>query len=267
MTNNQNKALADFASTLVKKGGECALQWFRKPFDIDVKGDSSPVTQADRTAESLVRKLINDQYPEHGILGEEFGNEDLDGDFVWSIDPIDGTRSFITGSPIWGTQVSLLRKGKALTGAVAIPALDELWSASVGEGSWYTDRYRNRSQCSSSTCKTLGDARFYTTSLLYFEPIEKEMAQVLLKTVGTPLFGGDCYSYCLLASGFVDLVVESQLKPFDYLPLITIISEAGGVITDWQGEPLTMHSNGKVVAAATPQLHQETLAFLREHGC
>ncbi len=267
MTQNNPEHLGAFASRLTKEGGQCAMQWFRMPCDIELKKDNSPVTIADRTTEALLRKRILQQYPDHGLLGEEFGSEHLQMEYVWSIDPIDGTRSFITGNPQWGTQVAALRKGVAVAGSVDLPALGEHWYACQGGGCWFSSRQQAQVRCSTSHCTSLSAAKFYTTSPLYFDPPEQLMLHELLRTVQEPRFGGDCYMYCLLASGYIDLVVESQLHPFDYLPLISLITEAGGVITDWQGAPLTMQSNGRVIVAATRELHRETMDFLRQQGC
>jgi myo-inositol-1(or 4)-monophosphatase len=253
---------AEFAAELAAAGGATAKRWFRTACNIDVKADHSPVTIADRRTESHLRQCIQARFPDHGLLGEEYGQENSDSEYVWSIDPIDGTRSFITGSPIWGTLVALLHNGHPIVGATDLPVLGERWLAFNGGGCWHTANGDERHRCWVSNCRELGTARFYTTSPQYFSPVEKPVMQKLTESVGEARFGGDCYSYCLLASGFIDLVVESQLHHFDYMPLITIVQEAGGVITDWQGNPLSVHSGERIVAAATPELHWQTLQLL-----
>ncbi len=255
-------AFSNFAVDIARRGGGCAKQWFRSNCAVDVKKDNSPVTIADRTTEELLRKSIQERYPDHGLLGEEYGSDNLQARYVWSIDPIDGTRSFVSGNPVWGTLVALLHEGIPVVGAVEMPALVESWNASAGCGCWFSERGGTQTRCAVSACKRLEDAIFCTTSPLYFHESEKSLIWKLIETVGDTRFGGDCYIYCLLASGFVDLVVESELHPFDYLPLVPIIQEAGGIITDWQGAPLSVKSEGRVVAAATSELHQQTLALL-----
>lgn len=258
------KDLAFYAADLALKGGACAKQWFRTNINIDKKKDSSPVSEADRNTEAMLRQNILSRFPHHGLLGEEYGKENTESEYVWSIDPIDGTRSFITGSPLWGTLVALLKHGNPIIGAVEIPTLNERWIAYAGGGCSFSDNRGTLIKAKVSTCTSLSNAKFYTTSPIYFDETEKTKIAAIIESVMEPRFGGDCYIYCLLASGFIDLVIESQLHPFDYLPLIPIIEEAGGIITDWQGKQLDMTSNGKVVAAATRELHKQALAILNE---
>lgn len=257
--------LADFAAVLAQRGGEIAQQWFRADYTIDVKKDSSPVTIADRTVEAEMRESILHSYPHHGILGEEHGQEAVDAEYVWVIDPIDGTRSFITGSPLWGTLVALLYKGRPVVGAVEIPVLKERWLATAEQGCHASSPQKGAVESRVSGCSELASAQFYTTSIRYFDEQDKPMINLLANTTANALFGGDCYIYGLLASGYIDLVVESQLKPYDYLALIPIIEEAGGVITDWEGRPLSLQSDGNLIAASTHELHAQTLQFIRNH--
>ncbi|PIE72403.1 MAG: histidinol-phosphatase [Deltaproteobacteria bacterium] len=263
MTENEIKRLAAFTSELAQKGGECAAQWFRQQYTVSIKEDKSPVTAADQSAESLLRERIADRFPDHGVLGEEFGPLRTDQEYVWSIDPVDGTRSFITGSPLWGTLVALLHHGAPVTGAVCLPALKECWEACNDGGCWFIDT-KKKVQCRTSGCTSLSAAIFSTTSPLYFAPEEKPVLEALYAAVRDTRFGGDCFIYCQLACGYVDLVVESLLKPFDFLPLIPIIQEAGGVVTDWRGNSLTLQSSGRLVAAATQELHDQALVFLQQ---
>lgn len=258
------KELANFAAELADDGAACAVEWFRSDLDIDVKSDSSPVTVADKKTEALLRQKILDRFPDHGILGEEFGKENTQSEYIWSIDPIDGTRSFITGSPLWGTLVALLHEEEPVVGAVNLPVLGESWRAYKEGGCSAASMKGKGVSAQVSGCKNINKAKFYTTSPLYFDPEEKAGLEEIISTVQEPRFGGDCYCYCLLASGYIDLVVESQLHPFDYMPLIPIIREAGGVITDWQGKPAGLNSDGKIVAAATTELHQQTLEILNK---
>lgn len=251
-----------FAHSLADKANELSLQWFRKTLDIDLKSDDSPVTIADRNVEKMLRSAISERYPSHGLLGEEFGRERLDADYIWVVDPIDGTRSFITGSPLWGCLIGLIERDRPILGMVEVPATGERWYASRGTGASCKAMNGKIESCAVSGCESLAQAKLYTTSPYYFDAQDKPAIESLLLACAVSRFGGDCYNYGLLASGHIDLVVESQLQPFDYLPLVTIIEEAGGIITDWQGKPLTTESDGRVVAAATRKLHREVLANL-----
>ena len=253
---------AAFAARLAEEAGAVALRWFRQPLEVELKGDESPVTAADRAVETHLRAALEARFPEHGILGEEFAPVRPEADSVWVIDPIDGTRSFITGWPIWGTLLALTVAGRAVLGVVEMPALGERWVGVAGGGAWYSAHGAPWRRCAARACDRLAAARFYTTSLLYFDGAERRRIEAVAAACHTPRFGGDCYGYGLLADGHIDLVIENRLQPYDYLAIIPVVEEAGGVITDWQGRPLTMASDGRVIAAATPGLHAEALALL-----
>lgn len=257
---------ARFASSIARQAGALALERFRTPVTIETKEDASPVTEADRAAESLLRREIARQYPEHGILGEEYGTSGSPEGSLWVVDPIDGTRSFITGWPIWGTLLALTVAGRARVGLVHLPALDETWTGIAGGGSWFTSRDGRRQPCRTSDCTDIAGARFYTTSPDYFDSVERPAYRAIAQAVDMPRFGGDCYSYALLAAGHVDLVLETRLQPYDFLPLVPVVEEAGGVITDWQGRPLTLASGEQAIAAATPELHKQALALIAVSG-
>lgn len=257
--------LISFARMQAAQAGQMALTWFRQTLDIDLKSDSSPVTEADRAVELWLRQSLADLYPDHGVMGEEFANERLDAEYLWVVDPIDGTRSFITGWPIWGTLLALLHQGEPCLGIIEMPALEETWLGIKGQGTFFSDRHSQDKPCKVSACRHLSEACFYTTSLYYFSEADREAVERVIANVAVPRFGGDCYGYGLLASGFVDLVIESQLQPFDFLSLIPIIEEAGGIITDWQGSTLTSASKGRVIAAATPELHQQAMQYLNQY--
>lgn len=250
------------ALELASRAGTLALEWFRQPLSIEVKADASPVTLADQGIEAMLRQALAERYPSHGILGEEYGIERLDAEYTWVIDPIDGTRSFITGWPLWGCLIGLLRQGIPALGVIEVPAVGERWHAARGQGAFMRDNRGVEQRCQVSSCRRLAEARFYTTSPRYFDASEQPRIDALIAEAGVTRFGGDCYSYGLLAAGFIDLVVESQLQPFDYLPLLPVVEEAGGVMTDWEGKPLTLQSDGRVIAAATAELHREVLQRL-----
>jgi histidinol phosphatase-like enzyme (inositol monophosphatase family) len=250
-------ASLSLAHRLADTAGELALRWFRTGVAVDTKSDDSPVTIADREVERAQRALVAANCPGHGIFGEEHGSERADAPWVWVLDPIDGTASFITGSPLWGNLIALAEGGKPVLGIINIPVLAERWVGVRGRPS-----QRNGDDCRTSGCTRLADARLYATSPDTFDAAGWASFEALSRAVRMRRFGGDCYSYGLLASGHIDLVVETGLKPYDYLPLVPIIEGAGGVLTDWSGQPLHLGSDGRVVAAATPALHREVLAAL-----
>ena len=235
---------------------------YSQPFDVDYKAPRDPVTEADRAVEEYLRARIRDAYPQHAILGEEFGRDGAAGAPVWVVDPIDGTRSFITGWPVWGTLVALAEGERPVLGVIHAPALSETWQARRGGGARFTDASGTSRDCRTSGCRRLAEARFYTTSPDYFDPGERERLDAVSQAAGVRRYGGDCYAYGLLASGHVDLVMETQLQPYDFLALVPVIEEAGGVITDWEGRPLGLGSGIRVLAAATEGLHAEALALI-----
>ncbi|AWI78744.1 histidinol-phosphatase [Parazoarcus communis] len=245
------------AHRLADEARRIALPRFRTPLDVFVKDDESPVTVADREVEAALRTLIGETFPDHGILGEEQGRENMDAEYVWVIDPIDGTKSFITGSPLWGALIALLHRGRPVLGLIDIPYTGERWSAAGGAQTLF-----NGQQARTRGCAELGAACIYTTSPDAFEPADWARFDALSRRTALRRFGGDSYCYGLLASGHVDLVVEAGLQPYDYLALVPVIEGAGGVITDWQGRPLGVDSDGRVVAAATASLHAAALAGL-----
>lgn len=254
--------IAVFAYKLALEAGKVGMNGFRHAVAVDIKSDLSPVTEIDRAVESLLRERLRETFPDHAILGEEYGAEGGQDAPTWVVDPIDGTRSFITGWPIWGTLLALTEGGQPKLGVLHMPALDETWVAYHGGGSWFHDRNGAKSAARTSTCKSLAQARFYTTSPDYFDASERPTYEAFRDNTLVQRFGGDCYAYGMLASGHVDLVVESRLQPYDFLALSPVIHEAGGVITDWQGRPLSLNSGEQVIAAATPELHREALALV-----
>ncbi|MDD7973824.1 histidinol-phosphatase [Roseinatronobacter alkalisoli] len=255
--------IAGFAQDVARQAGMLALESFRKPVPVETKADSSPVTEADRQTELFLRAAVSERFPHHAIWGEEFGGASEPECPLWVIDPIDGTRSFITGSPIWGTLLALFDGGKPRLGVIEMPALNERWVGQKETGSWFSDKNTAPKACHVRPCKNISEARFYTTSPRYFTTNERGAIEQICDKVDIARFGGDCYSYGMLALGQIDLVVETRLQPYDYLALVPIIEEAGGIITDWAGAPLGLRSDGRVIAAATPDLHAAALEMLK----
>ncbi|CAA3002715.1 bifunctional phosphatase IMPL2, chloroplastic [Olea europaea subsp. europaea] len=236
----------DVGNKLADAAGEVIRKYFRKSFDILDKEDLSPVTIADQAAEESMVKILEENFPSHAIFGEESGwrcKENFT-DYVWVLDPIDGTKSFITGKPLFGTLIALLHKGRPILGIIDQPVLRERWIGISGRRTTL-----NGQEISTRSCPQLSKAYLYTTSPhLFSGDAEVAFARVRNK-VKVPLYGCDCYAYALLASGYVDLVIESGLKPYDFLSLIPVIEGSGGVITDWRGHQLHWEasSNSDVV--------------------
>ncbi|MDB5732102.1 MAG: hisN [Variovorax sp.] len=240
-----------------------SMRYFRTPLDIITKADESPVTLADRAAETAMRDILGARCPADGIYGEEHGRERLDAGRVWVLDPIDGTRSFITGSPLWGTLIGLVEGGRITLGLIDMPVLGERWIGRAGpDGAAVAER--NGHPVRASGCQALAQARIVTTSPDIFSADEWRAFDALSRRCAMRRFGGDCYGYAQLAGGTIDLVVESGLQPYDFLGPAGLIEAAGGIVTDWRGRPLGLDSGGRVVAAATPALHAEALAGLRD---
>lgn len=253
--------LMHFAADVADKARRLSLAGFRQRLDVKLKEDHSPVTRVDREVETLLRESIRQRWPDHGIFGEEHGKNNVGARCVWTLDPIDGTRSFISGWPLWGTLIAFSCDDTPVFGLVDMPVLGERWMGMKGRGAWL-----NGHACRSSGCTALGQATLYATSPDIFQGAERDAFERVSAAVAGRRFGGDCYSYALLASGHVDLVVEADLKPYDYLALVPVIEAAGGVISDWQGNALGLGSGGRVVAAASPELHRQALDLLSEVG-
>lgn len=248
---------AAFAESLADAAAPIALRYFRTPLAITTKVDMSPVTKADQEIETFIRRRIRDRFPEHGLLGEEHGRELGSTDLTWVIDPIDGTKSFITGMPTFGTLIALLEGETPVLGVIDHPVLRERWVGKASFPSLY-----NGQPCRTRACTRLTDAVLYATTPDIFEGQTRVAFERVSSSARLRRFGGDCYAYALLASGFVDAVVEAQLKPYDYMALVPVIEGAGGIITDWAGKRLALESDGRVIAAGTASLHRELLARL-----
>ena len=244
--------LAELARPILQK-------YYRSDIGVEDKSDSTPVTLADRAAEAAMRQHIHQSCPGHGIKGEEYGDETIDADFVWVLDPIDGTKSFMTGKPLFGTLIALCYQQQPIIGIIDMPILDERFVAAHGRGA-----KRNQTPIHTRACPTLSQAALYATTPYMFQGQASERFNRLASRVKYPLFGADCYGYGLVASGFADLVVEAQLKPYDYLACAVVMREAGGVAADWQGRDLTLKSGDQVLMAGDQKLMAEAMAILKE---
>ncbi|MEP2716471.1 histidinol-phosphatase [Pseudophaeobacter sp.] len=256
-TSPETDLQVQFADRLADATDVMAMRYFRKPLEIEAKADDSPVTQADRAIEKEMRRQIMEAFPAHGILGEEQEATRLEAANLWVIDPIDGTKSFLSGMPTFGTLIACLAEGRPELGVISIPPTAERWVGQRGKPTLL-----NGSPCQTSGKTQLGEAILYTTSPDSFDAAGLAQFDALSNQTALRRFGGDCYGYGLLASGHVDLLFEMSLQPYDYMALVPIIEGAGGVITDWEGQPLTLKSEGKVIAAASAALHAEALSTL-----
>lgn len=254
MSEKLSQELIDFAGALADIAGAIALSYFRKPFDIHDKADASPVTIADRSAEEEMRKAISARFPGHGIFGEEHGAHRPDAEFVWVLDPIDGTKAFITGNPQFGNLIALLHQGRPVLGVINMPAQRERWVGAKGHPTRFTD-FRGTEEARARPCAKLEEATLRCISPELFQGANSEAFGRVVPKVARRLYGGDCFSYGQLASGWLDLVIEASLQPYDYLPLVPVIEGAGGLLTDWAGKALSLSSDGRVLAAGDKTCH------------
>ena len=240
-------ALADAAGAVIRP-------YFRQRVEVIDKADASPVTIADRDSEAAMRRLIAERFPEHGIFGEEHGNERVDAEFVWVLDPIDGTKSFISGVPLFGTLIALLKNGAPVLGVLDQPISRERWLGVAGQPSTH-----NGSVIRTRACERLDAATVFSTSPDMFKGSDAEAFARVRQGAKLMRYGGDCYAYGLCALGFVDAVVEASLKPYDFCALIPIIEGAGGIVTDWQGRRPGLVSDGRILACGDVVLHEQML--------
>ena len=250
-----------FIDELATVSGDAIRPFFRTSLGVEDKsrgGMFDPVTAADRAAELAMRTLIRKKFPAHGIIGEEFGPERSDAEFVWVLDPIDGTKSFISGMPAWGTLIALTRSGRPVFGMVHQPFIGERFSGD-GLAAAYRGPAGNRALMV-RPCPALAEAVLYTTSPRLMNATDRAIFARVEELVRLSRYGGDCYSYCMLAAGHVDLVIETELKPHDVAALIPIISGAGGIVTTWNGK--TPELGGRIVAAGDRRTHAAALALL-----
>ena len=249
-----------FAHGLADAAGAAILPHFRKRGSVTNKSDDGfdPVTEADRGAEAAMRAMIERAYPDHGILGEEFAAKAADGPYRWLLDPIDGTRAFIMGLPIWGILIGLTHDGRPELGMMDQPYTGErFWGSPAG--AWFRNRHGEQ-RIATRRCPALSQAILATTTPDMFKGGDAERFGSLSRACRMTRFGGDCYLYCLLAMGFIDIVAEAGLKPFDIAPLVPIIEAAGGVVTTWDGGDAA--NGGQILAVGNPALQQAAMAAL-----
>lgn len=246
-------AAADAAGSVIRP-------FFRAGLTADDKSDDSPVTIADRNAEQTIRALIAAQHPAHGILGEEFGLDNPSAGLRWVLDPIDGTRAFITGRPIFGTLIALLADGVPILGVIDQPVTGERWIGAAGRPTRFTGPFGGTPR--TRACAALGAAELSCTSTEMFEAPDLPAWARLQAATRRTTFGGDCYAYGLLALGQIDVILESTMKIWDWAAIVPVIAGAGGCVTDWRGRALTPDSDGHVLALGDPALLDPVLSHL-----
>ena len=277
-------ALADIA-------GEAIMPHYETTLDVETKADNSPVTEADKAAEAAMRELIGRTFPEHGIYGEEFGltlvqNNHSEPEasrpsgpsaseaahsmlqdatsakqhkgYTWVLDPIDGTRAFIEGRKEWGTLIALCEDGEPIMGILNQPATGERWVGVKGQPTTY-----QRTPCESRRGVALDGAELSTTSAMHFTPVQAKEFVKLAEACRHVVKDGDCYAYGLLARGERDLVADAGLKPYDILALVPIIEGAGGTITHWDGQDVSLNHYANVIAAGDKDLHTQAISLLQ----
>ncbi|MFK7740119.1 MAG: inositol monophosphatase family protein [Planctomycetota bacterium] len=255
-------ALLPFAHELADLAGPLAKQWFRHADSgIERKQDATPVTIADREIERVLRERIATAHPEHGILGEEHGSQQLDAEYVWVLDPIDGTKAFASGNPLFGTLIGLWHRGRPVLGVLDAPALGERYYAATGHGAHRRVGSSPPERLAVAKSDELSDAVLYCTTP---DGLREHAGHAALRErVRWTSYGADCIAYALLAAGSCSLIVDTTLQPYDWCALVPIIEEAGGVVRDFAGNKLRLEGgDGTLVAAATAPLLRATLQTL-----
>lgn len=247
------------ANRLADAAGEVLRRHFRQGVAVDAKADLSPVTVADREAEAAMRAILEADRPKDGIVGEEFGIVRPNARRLWVLDPIDGTRAFIAGRATFGTLVALVELGLPVIGVIDQPIAGERWVGQLGD--WPGTRL-NGAPVRVRPCASLAEAHLATTHPMAFSAAGHAAFHRVARAARDTLLGGDCHNYALLASGHLDLVIEEGLKLHDWAALVPVVLGAGGVMTDWKGEPLRVGSSGAVIAAGDRRVHAEVLERL-----
>jgi myo-inositol-1(or 4)-monophosphatase len=251
---------SSFVDQLATASGDTILPFFRTALAVENKkvGGFDPVTAADRAAEQAMRAVIRRHFPDHGILGEEYGSERTEAEYVWVLDPIDGTKSFISGMLAWGTLIGLMRFGEPVFGLMHQPFTRERFSGDGGAA-----RYRgpagNR-DLHVRECASIDQAVMSTTSPLLMNRADRAAFAKLEDNVKLSRYGGDCYAYCMLAAGLIDLIIETEIKPYDIVAIIPIVAGAGGMVTTWENGPA--QTGGRIIVAGDRRVHQAALETL-----
>ena len=248
---------ADFSIHLADESEKIIKKYFRTSLDVDSKEDQSPVTIADKEVELKIREIIKTHYPEHGILGEEFDQTNIESEYIWVIDPIDGTRSFIAGHKDFGTLIALVYNNKPIVGIINCPMHNERWVGIINK-----ETTMNNKVVKTSKTNVINESYFCTSGLYLEDDHFKKSCDKIINKSKYYRLGGDCYMYGMIASGLIEIVLEDTLKTHDYMALIPVIEGAGGVVTDKYGSPVTINSDGSIVASANKYLHNQIINII-----
>lgn len=257
-----NKEFIEFANHLADISENVAKKYFRHSFGETAKSDQTPVTLADKETESVIREAILKKFPDHGIIGEEFGTVNENAKYQWVIDPIDGTVSFVIGRPIFGNLIALCENGVPILGVINQPIAGERWVGVKGGEAFFNGKKINTRKCTE-----LSDAILCSTSPFFFQGedwkmLNKIASQTKYQSQGGIIYGGDCYLFGLLAFGQIDIIIEQGLNNFDFSALVPVVEAAGGIMTDWQGNELNINSDGKVLACGSKEIHEQVLKLI-----
>jgi histidinol phosphatase-like enzyme (inositol monophosphatase family) len=253
----------DLALEAAREAGRITLEYFRREdLEVERKGDDSPVTVADRAAEEHLRQRIADVFPDDAVLGEELPEKAGTSGYRWILDPIDGTKSFIHGVPLYGTLIGVEHQGRSVLGVILIPALDECVYAAAGRGAWYVRGNAAPRPAKVSRCPTLAQGLFVTSEVICFDEVQRARVYKQLEAAARlARTWGDCYGYLMVATGRAELMVDPYMSVWDAAALLPILQEAGGSFTDWQGRP-TIHSGEGI--ATNGHILDEVLAITKE---
>jgi inositol-phosphate phosphatase/L-galactose 1-phosphate phosphatase/histidinol-phosphatase len=247
-----------FANRLADAAGEVHRRWYRKNPPMEIKPDGSPVTVADKETERVLRGLIDKAYPGHGVVGEEYPPERAGAEFVWVFDPVDGTKDFVSGKPVFGSLIALARSGKPILGVIDQAIVGDRWLGADGHGTTL-----NGTRVACRACGSIAEAIVSTSGPGdYARKADPALARVR-KGARWLRFGADCVNYGLLAAGLMDVVADAGLAPHDFAALEAVVRNAGGTFTDWSGAAITLRSDGRVLAAGDGAVHAEALTRLR----
>ena len=247
----------NFAKYLSDESEKIIKQYFRTSLIIDSKEDETPVTIADRNVELKIRELISKTYPDHGILGEEFDSTNINSEYLCVIDPIDGTRSFIAGHKDFGTLIALLYKSVPIIGIINCPMHNERWVGIINQPTTMNDNI-----VTTSKKLTINESYFCTSGLYLEDKLFRKSCDKIINQAKYHRLGGDCYMYGMIASGLIEIVLEDTLKTHDYMALIPVIEGAGGIVTDKYGQPITINSDGSILATANKALHNQIIDII-----
>ena len=259
MTESIERGVVEFAHVLADAAGEIVRAAARTRRIVHRKMDASPVTEIDRAVEMRLREMIAARHPDHGIIGEEFADDRREGEHIWVLDPIDGTKAFMAGLPVYGTLIGLARGGRPVLGIIDQPVTRERWTGIDGEGTWH-----NGERVCTNACNRLSDALVCTTSSEYYEGEDARAYQRIVSRSRWMVYGGNCHGFAQVACGLVDVALETKVGVYDYCALVPVIENAGGVMTGWRGEPLTLElaPGGRILASGNRALHEAAMACL-----